>query len=64
MLLSLTEIIASTTTQATTAAADGSALSQALRVSGIALVAIFVVMGLFGVLITLIGRVFPEPESN
>lgn len=39
-------------------------LSAALRVSGIALIAIFAVMGLFGALISIIGRLFPEAEES
>jgi hypothetical protein len=37
-----------------------SALPEALRISGVALVAIFIVMGLFGAMIALLSRVFPE----
>jgi hypothetical protein len=37
-----------------------SALPEALRVSGVALVAIFIVMGLFGSMIALLSRLFPE----
>lgn len=37
-----------------------SALPEALRISGVALVAIFFVMGLFGAMIALLSRVFPE----
>jgi len=38
----------------------GSALPEALRISGVALLAIFFVMGLFGAMIALLSRVFPE----
>lgn len=38
----------------------GSALPEALRISGIALLAIFFVMGLFGSMIALLARLFPE----
>lgn len=38
----------------------GSALPEALRISGIALAAIFLVMGLFGTMITLLSKIFPE----
>ncbi len=37
-----------------------SALPEALRISGVALVAIFIVMGLFGAMIALLSHVFPE----
>lgn len=37
-----------------------SALSEALSISAVALVAIFLVMGLLGVLIALLGRLLPE----
>ena len=37
-----------------------SALPEALRISGVALMAIFFVMGLFGAMIALLSRVFPE----
>ncbi len=40
------------------------ALPQALRLSGVALVAIFVVMGLFALLISLLGRMFPEEPAE
>ena len=40
----------------------GSALPEALRISGIALLAIFFVMGLFGALITLLSIIFPESD--
>jgi hypothetical protein len=33
---------------------------EALRISGVALVAIFFVMGLFGAMISLLARVFPQ----
>ena len=39
---------------------SGSALPAALRISGIGLIAIFFVMGLFGALITLLTFMFPE----
>jgi hypothetical protein len=42
----------------------GSALPEALRISGIALVAIFFVMGLFGVMIALLSRLFPETAEK
>lgn len=42
----------------------GSALPEALRISGIALVAIFFVMGLFGTMITLLSLVFPEKDDG
>jgi len=37
-----------------------SALPEALQISGIALLAIFFVMGLFGTLIALLARLFPD----
>ncbi|MGD9632686.1 MAG: hypothetical protein AB7G28_17050 [Pirellulales bacterium] len=37
-----------------------SALPEALRISGIALVAIFCVTGLFGAMIALLARMFPD----
>ncbi len=40
------------------------ALSEALRISGIAIVAIFVVMGLLGVMIGLMGKLFPADEDD
>jgi hypothetical protein len=40
----------------------GLALPEALRISGIALLAIFFVMGLFGAMITLLSVIFPESE--
>ena len=36
-----------------------SALPEALRISGVALLAIFFVMGLFGAMIALLSRIFP-----
>lgn len=42
----------------------GSALGEALRISGVALVAIFVVMGLFGLLIKLLGKFMPESTQT
>jgi hypothetical protein len=42
----------------------GSALPEALHISGIALLAIFFVMGLFGAMITLLSRLFPEAEDE
>jgi hypothetical protein len=42
----------------------GSALPEALNISGIALVAIFVVMGLFGAMITLLSMLFPDTEDT
>jgi predicted DNA repair protein MutK len=50
------QILAEATTQP--------ALPQALRLSGVALVAIFVVMGLFAVLITFLGRLFPDEPAE
>ncbi len=41
-----------------------SALPEALRISGIALVAIFFVMGLFGSMIALFARAFPESNKE
>jgi hypothetical protein len=46
------------------AAEGGSALPEALHISGIALLAIFFVMGLFGAMITLLSRLFPEAEDE
>jgi hypothetical protein len=43
-----------------TALQGGSALPEALRISGIGLIGIFFVMGLFGALITLLSFLFPE----
>jgi hypothetical protein len=39
-------------------------LMEALRVSGIALLAIFLVMGLFGVMISLFSILFPAAEDE
>lgn len=56
-------LLGSATTVPTTAPV-ASALSEALRISGIAMLAIFVVMALFGALISLIGKMCPEEEST
>jgi hypothetical protein len=40
------------------------ALPEALQISGIALLAIFFVMGLFGAMITLFSFVFPETDDE
>jgi hypothetical protein len=40
------------------------ALPEALRISGIALVAIFLVMGLFGTMIALFARAFPVSNEE
>jgi hypothetical protein len=40
------------------------ALPEALRISGIALLAIFFVMGLFGAMIALLARLFPDGEDK
>jgi hypothetical protein len=54
-------LIEATTTAPTT---TQPVLNQALSVSGISMVAIFVVMGAFGILIALLGKMFPEkPEA-
>ena len=42
----------------------GSALPEALRISAIAMLAIFFVMGLFGAMITLFSVVFPETDDE
>ncbi len=42
----------------------GSALPEALRISSVALLAIFFVMGLFGGLITLLSLVFPDTSDE
>ena len=55
-------LLASATTTPTIAPTAG-ALTEALRISGVAMMAIFVVMGLFGALISLIGKACPEDES-
>lgn len=47
---------------ATTTAA--SALPEALRISGVALIAIFCVMGLFGAMIMLLTWLFPDESEN
>jgi hypothetical protein len=47
-----------------TDAVTASALPEALRISGIALVAIFLVMGLFGTMIALFTRVFPVSNEE
>lgn len=39
-------------------------LPEALRVSGVAMLAIFVVMGLFALLISLLGRMFPDEPAE
>jgi hypothetical protein len=49
-------------TEATTAAA--SALPEALQISGVALVAIFCVMGLFGAMIMLLTWLFPDESEG
>jgi hypothetical protein len=41
-----------------------SALPEALRISGIALLAIFFVMGLFGALIALLTRLYPDNSDE
>jgi hypothetical protein len=46
------------------AAAAESALPEALRISGIGLVAIFFVMGLFGAMIKLLTWLFPEAADE
>ena len=52
-------------TQLTFAAqANDSALPEALRISGIALLAIFFVMGLFGAMIKLLSILFPEANDE
>lgn len=51
-------ILLEATTRATTTTQP--VIQEALSVSGISLVAIFVVMGAFGVLIALLGKMFPE----
>jgi hypothetical protein len=43
---------------------DTSALPEALRISAIALLAIFCVMGLFGTMITLLSLMFPETNDE
>lgn len=43
---------------------DGSALPEALRISVIAMAAIFFVMGLFGSMIALLSRLFPENNNE
>ncbi len=43
---------------------DDPVLMEALRVSGIALLAIFLVMGLFGVMISLFSILFPATEDE
>jgi hypothetical protein len=52
-------------TDSLTSAMNGStsALPEALRISGVALVAIFCVMGLFGAMILLLTRMFPDVEE-
>jgi hypothetical protein len=42
----------------------GPALPEALQISGVAMLAIFVVMGLLGVMIALLQRIFPADESG
>ena len=61
-LLAFTEVA----TEALISPADDatSALSEALRISGVALVAIFCVMGLFGLMILLLTRMFPDKEEQ
>jgi hypothetical protein len=47
-----------------TVSLDDPVLLEALRISGIALVAIFFVMGLFGVMIRLFAILFPASEDE
>lgn len=42
----------------------GSVLAEALRISAVGLLSIFIVMGLFAVLIKLFARLFPKPEGE
>lgn len=58
--------IANEGTDSLTSAVNGStsALPEALRISGVALVAIFCVMGLFGLMILLLTRMFPDKEEQ
>jgi len=60
----LLTILASVTDAATQPAQDGSALAPALKISGVALLGIFVVMGIFAASIVIMGRLFPgqQPE--
>lgn len=69
-MLKLTQMMTMTAAVTTTIApAQGStpagseAFAEALRIGGIAIVAIFVVMGLLGVMIALMGRLFPADEE-
>lgn len=56
---------AEATGAATTAAtAATSALPEALQISGVALIAIFCVMGLFGAMILLLTWLFPDESEN
>lgn len=49
---------------AATTTAAASALPEALRISGVALVAIFCVMGLFGAMIMLLTWLFPDGSEG
>ena len=66
MIQSLLMLAQETMTQETVAtdAVTASALPEALRISGIALVAIFLVMGLFGTMIALAARAFPVSSEE
>lgn len=50
-------------TAASAAPEAANALPAALRISGIALITILIVMGLFGAMISLLGRVFPDKQE-
>jgi hypothetical protein len=45
------------------ASLPGPAFAQALQISGVAMLAIFAVMAMLGVMIALLQRVFPADES-
>ena len=46
------------------AASEASALPEALRISGIGLLAIFCVMGFFGAMIAVLVRLFPDRDDQ
>jgi hypothetical protein len=50
--------------QPATEPAETDVLAEALRISGIGMLGIFVVMGLFAAMITLLTKLFPDGEGN
>lgn len=50
--------------QLATEPAENDVLAEALRVSGIGMLGIFVVMGLFAAMITLLTKLFPDGDVS